>query len=84
MFSAHLSAGAASEDIRSGADLRDMSISEHKHVLEVCTGAKGRDFHWRGRRRAWTADEKATIVAESRVRLAALRSAFGAVALRAA
>ena len=50
-------------DIRSRWELRDMSISEHKHIpepvrrIEVFTGA--------GRRRSWSAAEKAAIIAES-------------------
>lgn len=44
-----------------------MSISEHKHVPEVDAGPARRVeiFTGAGRRRSWTAQEKATIVAES-------------------
>ncbi len=67
MFSAHLSAVAAGEDIRSGAELRHMSISEHKHVSDVDASARRVEiFTGAGRRRTWSADEKAAIVAESR------------------
>ena len=63
----HLSADAAGRDIRSGAGLRHMSISEHKHVSEVDAPARRVEiFTGAGRRRTWSADEKAAIVAESR------------------
>ena len=44
-----------------------MSISEHKHVSEVDAPARRVEiFTGAGRRRTWSADEKAAIVAESR------------------
>lgn len=44
-----------------------MSISQHKHVSEVVAGPVQRleVFTGAGRRRSWTPDEKASIVAES-------------------
>lgn len=44
-----------------------MSITEHKHVSEVdpAGGRRLEIFTGAGRRRSWSADEKATIVAES-------------------
>jgi len=43
-----------------------MSISEHKHVSEVDAPARRVEiFTGAGRRRTWSADEKAAIVAES-------------------
>ena len=66
-FEPTFSGAVADGDIRSVGGLRHMSISEHKHVsegeavparrIEIFTGA--------GRRRSWTEQEKAAIVAES-------------------
>jgi transposase len=44
-----------------------MSISEHKHVSEVVSGPAQRleVFTGAGRRRSWTSEKKASIVAES-------------------
>jgi transposase len=42
-----------------------MSISEHKHVLEPTLARRIEVFTGTGRRRSWTAEQKAAIVAES-------------------
>ena len=59
--------GWGGQGSRSDAGLRHMSISEHKHVSEVDAPARRVEiFTGAGRRRTWSADEKAAIVAESR------------------
>src|ERR1700679_2903524 len=55
----------ASGDIGSVLELRHMSISEHKHVLEPTLARRIEVFTGTGRRRSWTAEQKAAIVAES-------------------
>src|SRR5215472_18337837 len=63
MFVHHLLVWRQKGESRSRWGLRHMSISEHKQMpepvqrIEVFTGA--------GRRRSWSADEKAAIIAES-------------------
>ncbi len=52
-------------DIRSVEGLRHVSISEHKHVSEGVLARRVEIFTGAGRRRSWTAQEKAAIVAES-------------------
>src|SRR5713226_4606478 len=63
MFRGHLYIWRRKDDSRGRWGLRHMSISEHKHMpepvrrIEVFTGA--------GRRRSWSGEEKAAIIAES-------------------
>ena len=54
-------------DIRSVEGLRHMSISEHKHVSEgeAAPARRVEIFTGAGRRRSWTEQGKAAIVAES-------------------
>jgi len=65
--SAPTSLRAVDVEVRSPWGLRRVSITEHKHASEVDAAASRRleIFRGAGRRRLWSADKKATIVAES-------------------
>jgi transposase len=67
MFCRHLSRVVASVDTRGVLELRHMSISEHKHVLDAAPAQRIELFTGTGRRRTWSGEEKAAIVAESYV-----------------